>query len=70
MTCACGALKEDPEHFLLFCPKYADERTNLIHTVNGIEFPQESNGRLIENLLWGNSELSVIDNKIIFEARA
>ena len=70
MTCACGAVREDPEHFLLFCPKYADDRSNLIRTINGIEFPQESNCDLIENLLWSNPELSVIDNKIIFEAVA
>ena len=23
LTCACGAVREDPEPFLLFCPKYA-----------------------------------------------
>ena len=50
MTCACGAVREAPEHFLLFCPKYADERSNLIRTINGIEFIQESNCHLIENL--------------------
>ena len=42
----------------------------LNRTFNGIEVPQESNAHMIENLLWGNPELSVIDNKIIFEAVA
>ena len=70
MTCACGATREDPEHFLLFCPKYANKRSNLIRTIHGNEFTQESNGNMTRNLLSGNSELSVIDNKIIFEAVA
>ena len=66
--CACGAPKEDPEHYLLFCPKYSEERKILTRTIGQIELPLDSN--MIDNLLHGNHRLTGTDNKILFEAVA
>ena len=32
--CACGPYIESVEHFLLYCPKYADLRYDLLNSLN------------------------------------
>ena len=66
MTCACGAIREDPKHYLLFCPKYQNDRSKLTQILDNIDFPPESD--MVNNLLHGNPSLSVKDNETLFEA--
>ena len=66
--CAYGVPKEDPEQYLLFCPKYSEERKILTRTIGQIKFPLDSN--MIDNLLHSNHTLTGTDNKILFEAVA
>ena len=33
MTCACGAIREDPKHYLLFCPKYRNDRSKFTRII-------------------------------------
>ena len=61
--CDCGAPKEDPEHYLLFCPKYSEERKILTRTISQIELPPDSN-MIDYNLLHGNHTSTGTDNKI------
>ena len=66
MTCACGAIREDPKHYLLFCPKYQNDRSKLTQILDNIDFPPESD--MVNNLLHGDPSLSVKDNETLFEA--
>ena len=66
MTCACGATREDPKHYLLSCPKYRNERSKLTQILDNIEIPPES--EMVNNLLYGNPSLSLKDNETLFEA--
>ena len=65
MTCACGAIREDPKHYLLFFPKYQNDKSKLTQILD-IDIPPKSD--MVNNLLHGNPSLSVKDNETLFEA--
>lgn len=64
-TCTCGATVESTHHFLLECPKYRDQRQELINALQYHPKIYETMTLNIENLLRGNSNLSFEDNCII-----
>ena len=66
MICACGATREDPRHYLLFCSKYRNERFKLTQILDNLEIPLES--EMVNNLLHGNPSLSLKDKETLFEA--
>ena len=58
--CACGYPREDAEHYLLYCTKFHQERTNTILTLN-------VNARNAQTLLFGDRNLTTIENTDIFK---
>jgi hypothetical protein len=71
----CNAPKEDPTHYFLLCPVYAEQReelllnvTDLLHINNiEIDFPNPKfQIALVNLLLQGNSILNATDNEKIF----
>ena len=60
--CICSTGIEDTKHFLLQCPLYHACRTKMMNTVSLI------GNFTCETLLYGENELSLDDNCIIFEA--
>ena len=60
-SCTCRFPEETAEHFLLNCPKFANQRLNTIHSL-----PVEQQN--IHTLLCGNDTLSLNDNESIFRA--
>ena len=60
--CDCGHPYEDPKHFFLECPLYADLRVKLDSDVSKIS------GCNIQTLLYGDNTLSLERNKQIFAA--
>ena len=59
--CLCGAI-EDSKHFLLTCDRYRDLRQVLLDNI--LPFCEPT----LDTLLYGNSELSGTENKLIFFA--
>jgi hypothetical protein len=57
--CACGHHIEDSEHFLLFCPLYKRERQTYLAIPNQLN---------INNLLFGDPNLTLQENSQLFEA--
>ena len=57
--CLCGAI-EDSKHFLLTCDRYRDLRQVLLDNI--LPFCEPT----FDTLLYGNSELSGAENKLIF----
>ena len=62
--CLCGSAIESPKHYFLECPIYAGPRQNLITTINNLTACNIN----INILLFGDKELSYIQNLQIFEA--
>ena len=60
--CSCGDSVEDAYHFFLTCPRYRNERVNLINTISPLA-PCSLNV-----LLYGDREVTEENNKKIFEA--
>ena len=54
-SCVCGAQYEDPEHYLLFCPKYTHERINLRNKIQTLDITDMN---ITDTLLNGNRALS------------
>jgi hypothetical protein len=72
----CSALKEDPIHYLLLCPAYANHReeflTNVMELLNlnniEIDFLNlKSRQFLVEIILNGTPLLSELDNRKVFQ---
>ena len=61
--CQCGSPLEDPEHFFFTCPTFYAQRTTLLNTINRI-----SNNINVRTLLYGDPEISLEHNKILFAA--
>ena len=57
--CLCGAI-EDSKHFLLTCDRYRDLRQVLLDNI--LPFCEPT----LDTLLYGNSEVSGAENKLIF----
>ena len=60
-ACSCQNPQETAEHFLIHCPNYQLHRAQ---TISHVPADQIS----IKNLLFGNSDLSVAENEVIFNA--
>ena len=60
--CPCGFACESPAHFFLNCPLYAAHRINMINVITAIT---DCN---INIILFGDKNLDLLDNWIIFEA--
>ena len=59
-SCACHHPNETAEHFLLHCPIFENQRNNTI-----LKLP--CNIRNVDTLLFGNRDISLIDNEHIFD---
>ena len=44
--CECGSDGESIEHFLLFCPKYSEQRNKLYNTISDLWFSSYLSGAL------------------------
>ena len=60
--CPCGFENEDPLHYFFICPQHVQQRVQLFNTVSHIT---DLN---LSTLLFGSTELSMQQNKIIFDA--
>ena len=60
--CRCGHVAETTHHFFMECPQYALERQYLIRTVSRLT------DYSVCNLLFGDPNLTLEENKIIFDA--
>ena len=60
--CACGAPFEDAYHFFFNCPLYDDIRLDLLTSVTSVTICN------LSNLLYGNNDLDLDQNKVIFDA--
>ena len=73
--CSCGS-KEDTEHFFLSCPKYAAPRIELLTSIANLIAPGVHHNlllhvgktHLLNTILRGSSDLSSIDNLLLFQA--
>ena len=69
--CDCGTASEDNEHYLLHCPRYNELREDLFGTVtevSGIDVANLDSETLCNLLLYGSSNMNMIDNRMIIEA--
>ena len=64
-SCVCGAQYENPEHYLLFCPKYTHERINLRNKIQTLHITDMN---ITDTLLNGNRALSENANSSLFKA--
>ena len=64
-ACICGFNNEDSEHFLLYCPLYADIRQPFLHLLATLIDNRHLN---TETLLYGNDDYDLKTNVKIFEA--
>ena len=60
-TCACGHIRENNKHFLMNCPLFFIERTELLASLGRIGFKPT-----VKNLLFGNTQYSLEANKEAF----
>ena len=61
-TCQCGALSENTHHCFFECPNYQTQRDPLFQSLSDL------NDIELNTLLFGNAELSLVQNQTIFEA--
>ena len=69
--CVCGMGNEDSEHFLLHCPQFDLMRTDLfsqLADVHGLDITSMDSKDLCKSLLYGNSNLNVVEDRMIIEA--
>ena len=67
----CGVANEDNEHHLLHCARINQLREDLFGTVtevSGIDVANLDSETLCNLLLYGSSNMNMIDNRIIIEA--
>ena len=62
-TCQCGAPEENAYHFFFQCPLYQASRVELMNNVSRI-----ANNVTLETLLYGLSNLSLVQNQSLFLA--
>ena len=63
-SCECGAQYENPEHYLLFCPRYSHERINLRNKIQTLDITDTN---VTDTLLSGNQALSENVNRSLFK---
>jgi len=61
-TCRCGAHLENAHHYLTMCPLYQDHRTIMQRSV------QQVTNFNVKVLLYGDSNLSLDDNILVFQS--
>ena len=61
-TCQCGYEVEDPMHFYLHCPIYMVQREKMIRTLTALTPPT------LDTILFGNPNLQLEENKLVFSA--
>ena len=61
-SCDCGAEVESPKHYFLHCPRYIGPRIKLLNSLGRYTAVN------INILLFGNDELDLRTNKLIFKA--
>ena len=69
--CTCGEAVEDNEHFLLHCPRFETMRTDILGQLSdipGIYITLMDSKSLCQLLLFGSTNLTVVENRIILEA--
>lgn len=60
--CPCGYREEDPVHFFFNCPLFNIPRYNMIQSLLQIDDIDIN----VDNLLWGDPELDIPSNEMIF----
>ena len=71
LLCNCGTTNEDSKHFLLHCPMFYHLRRNLLGQLSEVLSMAISNfdsDVVCSLMLYGNSELPYIVNRMILEA--
>ena len=69
--CNCGTAIEDNAHYLLHCPRFNQLRRDLFDTVTevlGSDIANLKSGTLCNLLLYGSSNMTLVDNRIIIGA--
>ena len=70
--CACGTADESTSHFLLRCPRFSSQRTDLYSKIrsldSGSSFFSLSLDDFTSVLLYGMKKLTADNNKLILEA--
>ena len=69
--CNCGTANEDNEHYLLHCPRFNQLREDLFGTVtemSGTDIANLDSETLCNLLLYGSSNMNMIDNRTMIEA--
>ena len=61
-TCQCGYEVEDPMHFYLHCPIFRVQREKMIRTITALTPPT------LDTILFGNPNLQLEENKLVFSA--
>ena len=64
-SCLCRFPNEDPDHFFISCPLYANIRHDLLESLHFIQGQITINANL---LLYGSRNLKYDQNKVIFNA--
>ena len=69
--CTCGEGIEDNEHFLLHCPRFEMMRGDLLRQLSHIpriDITLMDSKSLCQLLLFGSTNLNVVENRIVLEA--
>ena len=68
--CFCGKDVESPEHFLLHCPQFVNERDTLLSALSNFNYCLLGNTSnvLTQTMLFGNMSLSLSDDSEILSA--
>ena len=69
--CTCGEAVEDNEKFLLHCPRFEMMLNDLLgqlSDVPGIDITSMDSKSLCQLLLFGCTNLTVVENRIVLEA--
>ena len=70
-SCLCLTGKENNEHFLLHCPRFATQRGDLLDLVSGlsnIDIMRLSSKELSNLLLYGHPNFTLVTNRAIVES--
>ena len=61
--CQCGCPLEDPNHFFFICPIFLAQRRSLLNIITHV-----SNNINVKTLLYGDPNMNLEQNKLLFEA--